>query len=487
MRWFLGWLLPAVLLGSAATAQQGNVNVSVFRESAVRARAEICWQIEPAALRYQHVDTADSLIAATYETELRIYKDTTLVKTERWRTRTPAARPRQAARLNLLDGYSQTIPPGNYRVEVHCTDALAPEAAFTLQRSFEVDTQRLRTVAPPQLLDTFYAHTESGNVFVRNGVLALPLAIDFLGDEKPLLHFYIEAYERPEMQKAPRPFRLVSTILRGDAAFGRFSQTDSLIFRDGVGRCYSTLAVAKLPSGNFVLQTRLLDAKGKEWGVSARPFQRSNAAPEADTVVGAALDSVLREQLPQEFVDITKTFVQAYKPVQLRAILRMIQPIATPEEGLSIKVLSGAGADVAYVRSFIYSFFRSRNPKDPAGEWKTYSDQVRAVNRLFNLGGRTGYESERGRVYLQYGPPAERIPVYQETGSRPYELWRYDTLPKDEKGGRFLFFQPGGPLEDFVLLHSTALGELRNRGWRMGLYPAGTNERARAETFFPER
>lgn len=186
-------------------------------------------------------------------------------------------------------------------------------------------------------------------------------------------------------------------------------------------------------------------------------------------------------------MDITKTFVQQYKPAQLRAILRMIQPIATPEEGLSIKVLSQQGADPGYTRTFVYNFFRTRNPKAPEAEWQAYSDQVRTVNRLFNLGGRTGYETERGRVYLQYGPPTERLTVYQEAGSRPYEIWRYDTLPKDEKGGRFLFFQPGGLLEDFLLLHSTAAGEQRNRSWRVGLYPQGTNERSRAESFFPER
>lgn len=484
---FLGGLLLAALCGSQALAQQGNINVSVFRESATRGRADICWQIEPAALHYQRVNADDSLIGASYETTLRIYKDTTLVKTDRWLTRTPPALPRQAAALRLLDGYSQTVPPGKYRIELECTEPLSPQTTFTLLREFEVDTARLQAIAMPQLLDTFHNASESKNVFVRKGVLALPLVVDFLGDEKRFLHFYTEAYEIPEMRKAKKPFRVESTILRGDAPFGRFSQTDTCNFSGGIAPLLASVPIAKLPSGNFVLQIRLLDGQGKTWSVSKRPFQRSNALPEADTVVGAAVDSIIQAQKSSEYVDVTKTFVQLYKPAQLRAILRMIQPLANPEEGLSIKVLSQQGADPSYMRSFLYSFFQTRNPKNPEDEWKAYADKVRTVNRLFNLGGRAGYETDRGRIYLQYGPPTERITVYQEAGSRPYEIWRYDSLPTNEQGGRFLFFQPGGRLEDFLLLHSTAKGEQRNRAWRSGLYLNGVNERSRAETLFPER
>ncbi len=480
-------LLCLALTGSNVWAQQGNINTSIFRESAMRGRVEICWQVAPTALHYQRVSETDSTIAANYETELRIYKDTTLVKTDRWMTRTPAVLPRQAALLNLLDGYSQAVPSGKYRVEIHCKEPLSPQTAFVLKRDFEVDLKGLQTLAAPKLLDTFYQSPQPEGVFVRDGLLSLPLAANFLGDEKRDLHFYTEAYESGEAQKAKKPLRFESKILKGDAPFGRFSRTDTCNFRNGVATLYATLPVTKLPSGNFVLQLSLLDAQGKVLETRTRSFQRSNASPETDTLVGAAVDSVLQAQKPDSFVDANKTFVQAYKPAQLRAILRMIQPLATPEEGLSIKVLSQKGTDLTYVRTFIYSFFAFRNPRDPEGEWNAYAEKVRTVNRLFNIGSRAGYETDRGRVYLQYGPPDERITVPQESGSRPYEVWRYETTPKDGKGGKFLFFQPGGPLEDYLLLHSTVAGEMRNRSWRAGLYSEGVNERSRAEILFPER
>lgn len=482
---FMIWVL--LLLPAIAEAQQGNVNVNVFRASATRGRAAICWEIEPTVLHYQRVNTTDSTIAASYETELRIYKDTTLVKTDRWITKTPSVLPQQAAALNLLDGYVQTVPPGTYRVEIQCTESVAPETSFTLQKTFEVDTAVFQTMAPPQLLDTFYQSTTAQGVFAQNGMLALPLATDFLGDERPLLHFYTEAYERPELRNAKKPLRMETAILKGGVPFGKLTRTDTCTFRNGVARLFSTMPLAKLPSGNFVLETKLTDANGKMWATSRRIFQRSNARPAPDTVTVADMDSINKGQKLDAYVDISKTFVQPYKLQQLRAILRMIQPIATPEEGLSIKVLSARGVDVEYLRTFIYTFFLNRNPKDADGEWQAYSDKVRTVNRLFNLGGRAGYETERGRVYLQYGPPTERTVISQESGSRPYEVWRYDGVAGSEKGGSFLFFQPGSQLDDYLLLHSTLPGEVRNRVWRSGLYTNGTNERSRAEMFFPER
>ena len=369
-----------------AVAQQGNMNISVFRASATRGKAAICWQIEPTVLHYQRVNATDSTILASYETELRIYKDTTLVKTDHWITKTPSVLPRQAAALNLLDGYVQSIPPGSYRVEVQCTESVSPETSFMLQRSFEVDSFTLKEMAQPQLLDTFYPTPAAKGVFAQNGMLALPLATDFLGDERPLLHFYTEAYERPEMRTAKKPLRMETAILKGAVSFGKLTRTDTCAFRNGVARLFSTMPLAKLPSGNFVLETKLIDANGKTWATSRRPFQRSNATPAPDTVTVADMDSINKGQKLDAYVDISKTFAQAYKPQQLRAILRMIQPIATPEEGLSIKALSARGVDAEYLRAFIYSFFLNRNPKDAEGEWKAYSDKVRTVNRLFNSG-----------------------------------------------------------------------------------------------------
>ncbi|RYD52261.1 MAG: GWxTD domain-containing protein [Sphingobacteriales bacterium] len=480
---FMGWIL-LLLLAERTAAQQGNMNVSVFRASATRARAEIYWQILPTVLHYQRVNTTDSLIAATYTTELRIYRDTTLVKTDRWVTRTPPVTPKNAAFVNLLDGYTQNLPVGSYRVELQCTEPLAPAESFTLTSAFQVDSPMLK-MSPPQLLDTFYHISQPAKLFIRNGWLSLPLTVDFAGDDQRTLHYYVEAYELPALTGPKKPFRIQSTLLKGQAPFGRFQQTDTCSVQNGVAAAYISLPIAKLPSGNFILQTQLTDASGKIWASSRRAFQRSNAQPEADTIIGGA-DSVARGQKLDEYIRVENTFVQPYKPQQLKAMLKMIQPIAKPDEGVSIRALL-QGADPTFIRTFIYSFFAARNPEDPESAWKKYADEVRTVNRLFNLGSRIGYETERGRVYLQYGPPTERVEVYQESGSRPYEVWRYDDVQHTGKSGSFLFFQPGTRLDDFLLLHSTAPGEAKNRVWRSGLYTNGPNERSRAETYFPER
>jgi len=89
---------------------------------------------------------------------------------------------------------------------------------------------------------------------------------------------------------------------------------------------------------------------------------------------------------------------------------------------------SDAGRD-----SLVATFWRQRDP-DPA----TASNQLQeefyrrvafadmrfaAANR-----DRSGWESDRGRIYIKYGPPREVHHQFAEQGAAPYEIWLYPDL-----------------------------------------------------------
>lgn len=46
-------------------------------------------------------------------------------------------------------------------------------------------------------------------------------------------------------------------------------------------------------------------------------------------------------------------------------------------------------------------------------------------------------------------------------GDRPHEIWRYDNI----QGGVIFVFVDIDGTENFVLVHSTALYEIRNENW----------------------
>ncbi|MCW8824752.1 MAG: GWxTD domain-containing protein, partial [Ignavibacteriaceae bacterium] len=73
-----------------------------------------------------------------------------------------------------------------------------------------------------------------------------------------------------------------------------------------------------------------------------------------------------------------------------------------------------------------------------------------------------GWKTDRGRVFLVYGEPSEIDRHPNETDTRPYVIWIYESI---EGGVLFVFGDLTG-FSDYQLLHSTKRGELRDDSWR---------------------
>src|SRR5512137_1045434 len=61
---------------------------------------------------------------------------------------------------------------------------------------------------------------------------------------------------------------------------------------------------------------------------------------------------------------------------------------------------------------FIEEFWKKRdsNPDTPENEFKAqYDSRVEKANELFRGEGKTGWLTDRGRIYILFGPPMDRI------------------------------------------------------------------------------
>src|SRR5690606_28832417 len=226
-----------------------------------------------------------------------------------------------------------------------------------------------------------------------------------------------------------------------------------------------------LPSGNYHLNIVLKNGKGTELARQTTFFQRSNTNPvtKKDTT---GSDTSLFEKV--SLLDLSTTFAGKYDAAQLKAILKMLKPIANASERINIEGFA-QNPDETYMRYFVYNFWKSRSSDDPERGWKNFTKIVKEVNKLFGSGGTPGYETERGFYYLKYGPPDQRYIVTAEQGAWPYEIWQYNAPGKQISQGVFLFYNPGFMMGEYKLLHSTVQGEMRNNNWRMELYKTGTS------------
>ncbi|HMK39431.1 MAG TPA: GWxTD domain-containing protein, partial [Bacteroidota bacterium] len=113
------------------------------------------------------------------------------------------------------------------------------------------------------------------------------------------------------------------------------------------------------------------------------------------------------------------------------------------------------GVDVK--RKFLSDIWRRR----PPGAREVYMSRVEHANENYGMLGREGYRTDRGRVYIVYGPPddVERHP--NESDTKPYEIWTYNNI---QGGVEFDFLQriQGA---DYELVNSTHRDELHDANW----------------------
>ena len=87
------------------------------------------------------------------------------------------------------------------------------------------------------------------------------------------------------------------------------------------------------------------------------------------------------------------------------------------------------------------------------------------VNQAFSNGRKPGWRTDRGRVYLQYGPPNVRAMRHNEADYFPFEIWHYYETNDKLHDRRFLFYSTDLTM-DMELLHSDVPNEVKNHQWK---------------------
>ncbi|MFQ6615949.1 MAG: GWxTD domain-containing protein [Fidelibacterota bacterium] len=116
-------------------------------------------------------------------------------------------------------------------------------------------------------------------------------------------------------------------------------------------------------------------------------------------------------------------------------------------------------------RRFLFEFWKKRDsdPKTFENEYKEeFMQRVEVANARFRTANKEGWQTDRGRVYIVYGPPDEYERHDSGPMTKPYEVWYYNDL---QGGVHFVFADLFG-FRDYILLHSTHRSELRDDTWQ---------------------
>ena len=127
------------------------------------------------------------------------------------------------------------------------------------------------------------------------------------------------------------------------------------------------------------------------------------------------------------------------------------------EQGTYASLLS-----VVEKREFLRRFWARRNPKAE----KEFNERLGTVNRKFAERGTSevpGWRTDRGRVYLEYGPPDITLSRHGPGVKLPFSIWKYTqgkTRPR-----KYCFVDVTG-FGNYVLVYSNDPREPSRSDWR---------------------
>ena len=133
----------------------------------------------------------------------------------------------------------------------------------------------------------------------------------------------------------------------------------------------------------------------------------------------------------------TKFFSRLNNADTLKLLLESLWPLAGESQKTQI-INQSLRKDPKLMKQYIVQFWQNRcaDTADPVISWAAHYTKLQSAMRLFKCGKQPAYYSDRGRVYMQYGPPNQRTQQANEENTYPYEIWQYYRL-YDASNGQF--------------------------------------------------
>ena len=362
----------------------------------------------------------------------------------------------------ILDLQRFFLVDGDYHLSLRLVDQNDTTNIEEHQQTFTLSKTNSVEFSDVELLDKYWK-SDSVSKLNKSGFEMIPLVTTYLGPEFNRLSYYTEIYFDEEIGRDNPSVILTQSILveENRKIAGQYNKLKK-ISTSSVVPVLNSFDLSNLPTGNYVLKLSVMDKNQQVLNSKELSFQRTNLN-----------NSMKLNRLNS--VSIANTFASILPQDSLDEFLKCLAPLAS---NLEKNIIDNKLNDIddTLKRQFIYSFWYNRFPNDPAYNWSKYKNEVKKTNQLFGTKVRKGYETDRGRIYLKYGPPSTITDRPNEPSAYPYQIWHYYKIGRFNNK-RFIFYLPDLVTNDYVILHSTLQGEYFNNNWKTDLHSRNTPER----------
>lgn len=366
---------------------------------------------------------------------------------------------------SMIDKKRFTLAPGSYTLEATFTDVNRENNSIKKTEPFSVafDASKVE-ISDIALIDSFYASTDA-NLYVRNDYYMIPQVLNYFPGSLNKLIYYAEVYNTDYLNDHTAVVVSVKKF-KENVVVGNLTVAKK-IPPGAVNVIFSEFDISGLYTGNYYLTAEVRNRNNELLAMKQLFFQRSKEI------------EATPESLAKVFVE--NTFVEAMTEESSTYHLKTILPISTVEESKKIRSLIKNGTLLDKQRYFLL-FWMNRNAADPQAAWQAHAAEIKMINDNYGTPIEYGFETERGRVRLQYGAPTEILGQIREPGALPYEIWVYNRIDNGQLNVKFVFYNPDLVTNNYILIHSTANGEIKNEHWQRLVYEPFTGGNSPTES-----
>lgn len=296
------------------------------------------------------------------------------------------------------------------------------------------------------------AQTEvEGSIFNKSGINMIPYEFITWDNQTDFIKFYQEVYDTDKY--IPDSIFVLSFYLQ---EIGTEKKIDE------------TLQNKILKTKNHISSFNYLPIKDINPGYYYLNIDVNNIAGETLTQSKVLINLVGKEkEFSLEDIESVGTEWLTYVNNRdtLEEYIKCLAPISSKAEvSLAENILKSNNIEA--LKKYVVSFWYRKDAENREKAFNDYKFRVGFVNANFSTPIRRGYQTDRGRVFLQYGSPDVRSERPNEPHAYPYEIWWYYKL-KTQTNRKFVFYTTDEATNDYELLHSDAIGERRTPNWEI--------------------
>ncbi len=363
------------------------------------------------------------------------------------------------------------LPNGNYKFSLEAEDARnsKDDDPLSLMIPIEVGYTGLTLqISDVQTLKSFDKSDGTGPDD-KSGFTLISRNSNYFAGADDFYNFYGEIYNSSKVLGDKEPFMAVFTVkhaqdlsvIEGAGSFAKFNA-------DLVNPILGSIDLSKVPTGYYYFDVEVRNKENKSLASKRKFFRRVNPNMKEE-----------EKEFDPNSIEAGCEIADVVDRRNLDYLLNGLMPMAIANENDFIDAVVASGTEEQKVKYLCYFFEKRATQERPAlAQYLEFKDRLELAEKKYSTQTMPGYQTERGRVVIQYGKP-NRIddefsdPTRQATNNAymPYEIWTYYKVesPIPQTNIQFVFAQVSRANYNYVMVHSNAVGERSNPNWKQDI------------------